>query len=36
MDRYEAYSRVVKVIKEIVDDSELSDEEKVRVLGTIL
>jgi len=30
------FKKVVVLIKEIVDDSQLSDEEKVRLLGMIL
>jgi len=30
------YSKLVGVIKEIVNDDRLSDEEKVRLLGVIL
>lgn len=30
------YDRIVKDIKEIIDDPEMTDEEKIRVLGVIL
>ncbi len=30
------YNKIVRVIKEIVDDEELTDEDKVRLLGVIL
>lgn len=30
------YDKTVKLVKEIIDDDELSSEEKVRLLGVIL
>lgn len=30
------YSKTVKLIKEIINDDSLTDEEKVRLLGVIL
>jgi hypothetical protein len=33
---YYYYNKVVKLVKEVVDDDELTDEEKVRLLGVIL
>ena len=33
---YYYYNKVVRLVKEVVDDNELSDEEKVRLLGVIL
>lgn len=33
---YYYYNKIVKVIKEIVDDEDLTSEEKVRLLGVIL
>jgi hypothetical protein len=33
---FKYYDKVVKLIKEIVEDEELSSEEKVRLLGVIL
>lgn len=32
----EYLNKVVRLIKEIIEDNRLSDEEKVRLLGTIL
>ena len=30
------YAKQVRLIKEIIEDDELTDEEKIRLLGTIL
>jgi len=30
------YAKIVKLIKQIIEDDELTDEEKIRLLGTIL
>lgn len=30
------YNKTIRLIKEIIDDEELSDEEKIRLLGVIL
>jgi len=30
------YSQIVKCIKAIIEDDEMTDEEKVRILGVIL
>ncbi len=30
------YDKLIKVIKNIIDDEELTSEEKVRILGVIL
>ena len=30
------YSRILKIIKEIIDDKELNAEQKIRMLGVIL
>lgn len=30
------YSKIMKCIKNIVDDDELTDEEKIRLLGIVL
>ena len=30
------YSKIMRCVKDIVDDDELSDEEKVRLLGVVL
>lgn len=30
------YNKILRIIKEILDDPDLSDEEKIRILGVIL
>lgn len=30
------YSRIVRDLKEILEDSDLTDEEKIKTLGTVL
>ena len=30
------YAKIVRIIKEVVEDDDLTDEEKIRILGTIL
>lgn len=32
---FEHYSRIIKCVKDILNDDELDDEEKIRMLGTI-
>jgi len=39
MDReliFEYYNRILRVIKEIIDDNRLTPEEKIKILGVIL
>lgn len=36
MKESEYYARMVKWIKDVVNDEELSDEKKVRLLGRVL
>lgn len=33
---YHYYNKVVKLIREVIEDEELTDEEKIRLLGVIL
>lgn len=30
------YDKIIRVVKDIVDDSELTSEEKIRLLGVVL
>jgi hypothetical protein len=30
------YSRILRIVKDIIDDKQLTPEEKIRTLGTIL
>jgi len=30
------YNKILRVVKEILDDPDLTDEEKIKTLGTIL
>ena len=36
MDIFYYYDKILKIVKEIIDDNELNSEEKIRILGTIL
>ena len=36
MSPHHYYNKVLRVVKELLDDEELSGEEKVRILGVIL
>lgn len=36
MTTHHYYNKILKVIKEILEDNELNDEDKIKILGVIL
>ena len=36
METHYYYNKILKVIKEIIEDNEMSDEDKIKTLGVIL
>ena len=36
MDEYYYFNKVLRVVKELLEDPELEDKDKVRILGVIL